>query len=59
MLFSKTHTFVSLENPDVRVRAKEDPISFLNQYQPPVIIDEIQYVPELLPYIKTKIDEKA
>jgi predicted AAA+ superfamily ATPase len=58
MLFSKTHTFVSLENPDVRVRAKEDPISFLNQYQPPVIIDEIQYVPELLSYIKTKIDEK-
>lgn len=57
MLFSNTHTFVSLENPDVRIRAKEDPIGFLNQYKPPVIIDEIQYLPELLPYIKTKIDE--
>ncbi|MDI6733820.1 MAG: ATP-binding protein [Planctomycetota bacterium] len=57
MLFANTHTYVSLENPDVRIRAKEDPISFLNQYKPPVIIDEIQYLPELLSYIKAKIDE--
>ena len=57
MLFSKSHTFVSLENPDIRIRAKEDPLSFLSHYKPPLIIDEIQYVPELLPYIKTKIDE--
>jgi uncharacterized protein len=56
MLFSKTHHFVSLEDPDIRVRAKEDPIHFLNQYKPPVIIDEIQYLPELLSYIKTNID---
>lgn len=58
MLFSKSHQFVSLEDPDVRIRAKEDPILFLEQFKPPVIIDEIQYVPELLSYIKTKIDEK-
>ncbi|MBI3291291.1 MAG: ATP-binding protein [Elusimicrobia bacterium] len=57
MLFSKTHRFVSLEDPDVRVRAKEDPVSFIHQYRPPVVIDEIQYVPDLLSYIKTKIDE--
>jgi hypothetical protein len=56
MLFSNTHTFVSLEDPDVRIRAKEDPLGFLNQYRPPVVIDEIQYLPELLSYIKTKID---
>ncbi|OQX52829.1 MAG: hypothetical protein B5M48_04640 [Candidatus Omnitrophica bacterium 4484_213] len=56
MLFSDTHTFVSLENPDVRIRAKEDPIGFLEQFSPPVIIDEIQYLPELLSYIKTRID---
>ncbi|MBU4361969.1 AAA family ATPase [bacterium] len=50
---------VSLEEPDVRIRAKEDPVGFLNQYRPPLIIDEIQYVPELLSYIKikTRIDE--
>lgn len=57
MLFSKTYDFVSLENPDVRIRAKEDPIGFLSGYKLPIIIDEIQYVPELLSYIKTKIDE--
>jgi len=57
MLFSKTHTLVSLEDPDIRIRAKEDPIGFLNQYKLPLIIDEIQYVPELLSYIKTRIDE--
>ena len=56
-LFSKTHRFVTLEDPDVRIRAKEDPLYFLKQYKPPVIIDEIQYVPELLSYIKTKIDQ--
>jgi predicted AAA+ superfamily ATPase len=56
-LFSRTHRFVTLEDPDVRIRAKEDPLHFLEQYKPPVIIDEIQYVPELLSYIKTKIDQ--
>ncbi len=57
-LFGKTHRFVSLENPDVRIRAKEDPLAFLENNPAPVIFDEIQYVPELLSYIKTKIDEK-
>lgn len=56
-LFEKTHKFISLENPDVRIRAKEDPIGFLNQYKCPIILDEIQYIPELLSYIKTRIDE--
>jgi len=58
MLFSTTHRFVSLEDPDIRIRAKEDPLRFLELYEPPVIIDEIQYVPELLSYIKTRIDQK-
>lgn len=57
MLFAKTHRFVTLENPDVRLRAKEDPLAFLGENSPPVIIDKIQYVPELLPYIKTRIDQ--
>ncbi|MBI4598884.1 ATP-binding protein, partial [Candidatus Uhrbacteria bacterium] len=55
--FGKTHTYVSLEDIDKRLRAKEDPLAFLEQYKPPVILDEIQYVPELLSYIKTRIDE--
>jgi len=57
MLFPKTHDFESLEDPDKRMRAKEDPRGFLNGFDEPLIIDEIQYVPELLSYIKTKIDE--
>ncbi len=56
-LFSKTHTYVNLENPDVRMRASSDPIAFLDNITLPVIIDEIQYVPELLPYIKSRIDD--
>ncbi len=57
MLFPKSHTFISLEDPDIRNRAKEDPLGFLSQFTPPLILDEIQYLPELLSYIKTRIDE--
>lgn len=57
MLFSDTHIFVSLEDPDIRVRAREDPRGFLDQHKTPLIIDEIQYVPELLSYVKTEIDK--
>jgi len=56
-LYGRTHGFVSLEDPDIRMRAKEDPLAFLERHKPPVIIDEIQYVPQLLSYIKTRIDE--
>jgi hypothetical protein len=54
--FSNTHRFVSLENPDVRARVLDDPVSFLKENLPPVILDEIQYIPEFLHYIKTEID---
>lgn len=49
--------FVSLDPPDVRLRAQKDPRLFLADNPPPVIIDEIQYAPELLSYIKAMIDE--
>lgn len=49
--------FVSLDVPDVQEMAKSDPRLFLADNPPPVAIDEIQYVPELLPYIKERIDE--
>jgi len=55
--FAATHRFVSLENPDVRARVLEDPRGFLRANPPPVILDEIQYVPELLHYVKSCIDE--
>jgi len=47
---------VSLENPDVRARVLDDPIGFLKENAPPVILDEIQYTPDLLHYIKSAID---
>jgi len=43
--------YVTLDDPDVRLLAKTDPSLFLQRFSPPVIIDEIQYAPELLPYI--------
>ncbi|MBI4599827.1 ATP-binding protein [Candidatus Uhrbacteria bacterium] len=56
-LFARTHTFLSLEDPDIRVLARDDPRGFLEQYKAPLILDEIQYVPDLLSYIKSAIDE--
>jgi predicted AAA+ superfamily ATPase len=55
-LMGDRYRYVSLEPPDVRVAASEDPRGFLEMYRPPVIFDEVQYAPELLPYIKEKID---
>lgn len=55
-LFGNRYQVLSLEPPDVRLAAQTDPRAFLNLYPPPIVFDEIQYVPELLPYIKEKID---
>jgi predicted AAA+ superfamily ATPase len=55
-LFGKTHRYVSVEPPDVRAAAVADPRAFLEQYAPPVIVDEVQYAPDLLVYIKEWID---
>jgi uncharacterized protein len=55
--FSGSHRFLSLENPDVRARLLDDPIGFLKENPPPIILDEIQYVPDFLHYIKTSIDQ--
>lgn len=49
--------FVSLDALPIRDLARRDPSAFLKVYSPPVIIDEIQYAPELLPHIKAIIDE--
>lgn len=49
---------VSLDNPTIRVLAKSDPELFLQRYSPPVLIDEVQYAPELFPYIKIIVDER-
>ncbi|HNT54204.1 MAG TPA: ATP-binding protein [Anaerolineaceae bacterium] len=55
-LFGQNYPLVSLEPPDVRLAATNDPRGFLNLYPAPVVFDEIQYAPNLLPYIKERID---
>ena len=54
--FGASHRYLSLERPDIRARAQADPISFLAEAAPPAILDEIQYAPDLLHYIKEDID---
>lgn len=49
--------YVSLDDPLERKNAKEDPALFLENHKPPLIIDEIQYATELLPYIKMTVDK--
>ena len=56
-LENQTISYVTLDKIDNRSLAIEDPELFLETYKPPVIIDEFQYAPELLSYIKIKIDE--
>lgn len=55
-LFSNSHKYVSLEDPDVRQQALEDPRTFLANYPAPVIFDEIQYAPELPNYMQGIVD---
>ena len=57
MIAEPERKFVSLDARDIRNFAQSDPRLFLATYSPPVIIDEIQYAPELLNYIKVIIDE--
>jgi predicted AAA+ superfamily ATPase len=51
------YQYVSLEDPDTRVYANEDPRGFLNDYRQYVIFDEVQRVPQLLSYLQTIVDE--
>ncbi|MFH0909802.1 MAG: ATP-binding protein [bacterium] len=57
-LLGDSHRYLSLDEPDVRLRAQQDPRLFLEQHTPPLIIDEVQHVPELLPYIKARVDRQ-
>lgn len=49
--------YVTLDDLTERDMAKNDPVLFLQLHQPPVLIDEVQYAPELFTYIKIHIDE--
>ena len=51
-----TRAYVTLDDPLVLNLAKTDPALFMQRFAPPVLIDEIQYATELLPYIKMAVD---
>ena len=55
-LFPKAE-YVLLEDPDIQARARSDPRGLIDELRPPVIFDEIQNVPELFAYVRTRIDE--
>ena len=50
-------TYVTLDNLQARSLAQSDPVLFFQVYKPPIIIDEIQYAPELFGQIKIMCDE--
>jgi hypothetical protein len=45
-----------LEDPDLVARFRADPRTFVAGLRPPVILDEIQHVPEILAYLRTEVD---
>ncbi len=49
-------TYVTLDDPLVLDLARRDPALFFQRFRPPLLIDEIQYAPDLLPYIKMEAD---
>ena len=51
------HRYTSLESPDVRAFAVEDPRGFLDQFPDGAIIDEVQRAPALLSYLQGMIDD--
>jgi len=58
-LFGDTHAYVSLDDAANRRHALEDPRGFLQEFAPPLIVDEFQRAPDLVGYIKLMIDDNA
>lgn len=56
-LFKEKYKFISFDDPLERERALSDPKLFLDNLGEKVIFDEIQYIPELLPYVKIFVDK--
>jgi predicted AAA+ superfamily ATPase len=56
-LRGETRAYVSLDDLRARALAKSDPKRFIDENPPPVIIDEVQYAPELFTYIKIYADK--
>jgi uncharacterized protein len=51
-------SYISLEDPNLRMLLEENPLGFLEARKKPVVLDEIQYFPEITTYIKILIDRE-
>ena len=58
-LMDDKREYVTLDDMDERSLAKRDPAMFLQMHSTPIMIDEVQYAPELFSYIKMEIDNGA
>ncbi len=52
------YQFVTFDDILIRNFAESDPLLFLKSYPAPLVLDEIQYVPGLFPYLKMAIDQE-
>ena len=57
-LMADNREYVTLDDLEERSLAKRDPAMFLQIHSTPIMIDEVQYAPELFPYIKMLVDER-
>lgn len=57
-LSGRGRAYVTMDDADLRALARREPALFLQRFPPPVLIDEIQYAPELLPRIKMDVDAR-
>lgn len=58
-LMAEDREYVTLDDLEERSLAKRDPAMFLQIHSTPIMIDEVQYAPELFSYIKMEIDKGA
>jgi predicted AAA+ superfamily ATPase len=53
---AKNRNYITLDDKEVLVKAKTDPKGFLSLYDLPILIDEVQYAPDIFSYIKMLVD---
>src|ERR1035438_3338318 len=56
-LFPRAGYFL-LEDPDIVARLRADPQGFLDAVKTPVILDEVQNVPEVFAFVRSRIDRQ-
>ena len=56
-ILGEDYEYITFDNPLLLMQAKEDPSLFFLNHSRKVFLDEIQYAPELFPYMKMRIDQ--